>query len=104
MPRNQFLYRWQGVFAGLHHVVPGSPMNMNVDKTGRQDAVAEINDLAVCWNLPLLATPKVEQGAIFYQKKGSLDAIDWSEQRGSRDCDHGIGLKNAPSFYRNRFA
>ena len=51
MGRQQPLDWRQRTGSGFHHIVPGAAMNVDVNKTGRQYAVAKIHHAAVAGNV-----------------------------------------------------
>ena len=78
--RQQPLDWRQRIGSGFHHIVPAAAMNVDVNKTGRQYAVAKIHRAAVAGNFPLRPRGDFCNDPVFHQEQRLLDAVQWREQ------------------------
>src|SRR2546427_10745049 len=92
---------WQCIRIGFRYVIPGAAVNVDVNETGRQDSVPEINYATTFWSSAKRARTDFNDGAVVHQQQRLFNPLQWCEQRcGSQDDHEMNGPANGNSFYR----
>jgi hypothetical protein len=79
MGRQQSLHWRQCAGAGFHHIMSAPPMNVHVDKAGRQDAVGKVNQASIFWDFPARPRGHFNDASVVNQKQGLLDPLQRCE-------------------------
>ena len=62
-------------------------VNMDIDETGRQQVVAEVDDFVILGDVTRFPGKDVLNDIAVQNEDRLLDGFEWSQQRGGSDCD-----------------
>ena len=69
-------------------------MYVNVNKSGRKDAVCEIYDATILGNFVRRTRTNLTNDAVLHKQQGLLDTFQRRKQRCSRKCNHDSKVQN----------
>ena len=76
----QTLDRGQVRIGAFHDIVSRAAVNVNVDQAGREDRVAEVDDLSVGGNRNVCAPAGSRDNTVFDHEHSVVDPLQWSQQ------------------------
>src|SRR5438270_3221338 len=88
----------------LHHIVAGSAMDMNVDESGRQHGIPEINPAAARRQLSRSPGDDLNNDAVLNQNQRLIDLLQRRKQCLCGQSKHVGRLTTETSFYRKSSA
>jgi len=75
MPNHQVFNRRQSVGGGVHHVMSGPAVEVNVDQTGSENRVAKIDDPCLRWNRHVCSSGDGGNNPIFHDERSVLNPL-----------------------------
>jgi predicted RNA-binding protein with TRAM domain len=79
MPGEQAPNRWQGLVVVIHYVRPGGAVNMKIDETRHDHAVAEISYRNSSGNRPDAPGGNFEKASLLDEHQRMLNGVGWSQ-------------------------
>ena len=80
MSRHEPFDRCQTIVGRVHHVMSGSPVNVNVDQPGRENPIAKVKDQRALRNRQYIAPANGRYHSVFDYERSILDPLQRRQQ------------------------